>query len=212
MQPHDTTNEIPYGYCHCGCGQKTTLAKSNNSRSGTQRGQPNRFLPNHNLRDTKLPQRQPQPVAQRFWPKVNIAGPDDCWEWTGIKKKDGYGKIGVNGKYVTTHRVAWMLTHGNIPDGLQVLHKCDNPACVNVRHLYLGTPADNGRDKAIRKRAKSARGSEHHAAKVTECQVREIRALYSEGGMTNVEIAARYNVTSSMIGQIVQRKAWKHVT
>jgi hypothetical protein len=91
------------------------------------------------------------PAVLRFWSHVNWT--DYCWTWMGAADRDGYGRFHVpRGETDTAHRVAWRLTFGPIPDGLQVLHKCDNPPCVRPDHLYVGTNEDNVRDKVERGR------------------------------------------------------------
>lgn len=87
------------------------------------------------------------PIADRFWSKVDTDG--DCWEWQAAKNPKGYGFFGLGRRgdgHALAHRVAYELTTGSIPDGLCVLHKCDNPGCVRPDHLWLGTRADNNRD------------------------------------------------------------------
>ena len=86
------------------------------------------------------------PKQTPFWENVAVGDPNDCWEWEASSGYNGYGQYRHNGKMTGAHRVAWNLTHGTIPDGLQVLHHCDNPSCVNPAHLWLGTQRDNIHD------------------------------------------------------------------
>lgn len=93
-------------------------------------------------------------LTVRFWRKaIDPSDPNACWVWRGDKTKDGYGRMSTAAGLVSrfgqraVHRTAWILTYGSIPDGMQVLHKCDNPPCFNPYHLYLGTGKDNMMDK-----------------------------------------------------------------
>jgi hypothetical protein len=91
-------------------------------------------------------------VEMRFWDKVRIG--DGCWEWQASKRATGYGQFAYLGKpSVKAHRVAWMLNRGLIPDGVCVLHRCDNPGCVRPSHLFLGTQEDNIRDREVKGRS-----------------------------------------------------------
>jgi len=104
--------------------------------------------------DGLMPARRP--LADRLWEKVNRDGPvpphcpelGPCWIWTRAANKAGYGKIGSGegAGTLATHRVSWELTNGRVPDGLFVLHRCDNPPCCNPAHLFLGTSRDNTQD------------------------------------------------------------------
>lgn len=98
-------------------------------------------------------------MEERFWPKVAKRGPDECWEWTASRTPQGYGKIGrrKGESPAIASRVSWEMHNGPIPDGLHVLHRCDNPPCVNPAHLFLGTNADNQRDMRAKGRGRLGR-------------------------------------------------------
>jgi hypothetical protein len=108
-------------------------------------------------------------LAERFWSKVNKNGPTmphmttACWAWTATRIQGGYGRLGLNRKHHLAHRVAWEMANGSVPAGLDVLHRCDNPPCVNVEHLFLGTQADNTADMIAKGRERHACGDQSGA-------------------------------------------------
>lgn len=156
-----------------------------------------------------------RPLEVRFWAKVRKS--DGCWTWTGRPNESGYGSIRPNPTEmghplpkVLAHRLSWQLHFGTIPDGLEVCHTCDNPPCVNPGHLFLGTHADNIEDMRRKGRARSANGSAHTSAKLTDEAVREIRRTNRPGGNTR-ELARRFGVTSKTIRRIAVGDGWAGV-
>lgn len=110
------------------------------------------------------------------------------------------------------HRVAWEFTYGSIPDGMRILHRCDNPACVRPSHLFLGTDADNTVDAFSKGRRKSPAGERHYLSKLTDSDIKEIRSLAGKRGITQRQLAARYGVCYQLISLIVKRHRWKHIS
>ncbi len=143
---------------------------------------------------------------------VNEGGCILCYVPDGEKYSRISFGVGCRGKSARpkfAHRVAYELKHGKIPDGLHVLHRCDNPACANVDHLFLGTPSDNMADKVAKNR--QIKGSMHVLSKLTESQVLEIRSKYTKtrGSLTN--LAKEYGVRKQTIMKVVKREIWRHV-
>ena len=130
-----------------------------------------------------------------------------CVEWTRSRVYNGYGRINVDGIICRAHRVAWEVERGRIPDGAHVLHHCDNPPCINVEHLYLGSPAINAMDKSRRGRVRTKRGSESHLAKLDESTV----ALILKSPMSQSELATALGVSRSAICHVRSGRHWKHV-
>lgn len=153
-------------------------------------------------------------LTDRFWPKVDKKADDECWTWLAFRNKPGYGMIRNGGFMALAHRVSWTLTNGRIPDGSQVLHHCDTPSCVNPGHLYVGTNADNMRDKVDRGRSSwprpERRGEGHPLAKLTSEQVAVIRTEPFVFG-SGKELAERYGVSRALITRIRKGQLWQHV-
>lgn len=151
-------------------------------------------------------------TLERFWRKVDRKQKNDCWNWIGSKIRTGYGQFKSNKKIVLAHRFSWELHFGKIPQNKPcVLHHCDNPKCVNPRHLFLGTQADNVEDMINKGRDNKARqkGEDNANHKLTVSQIKEIRSL--KGKLTQKEIAKMFNVYHTTIEKIHNNKTWKHV-
>ncbi len=128
-----------------------------------------------------------------------------CWNWKGVVGSRGYGKIGTN---KTAHREAYKYTYGNIPNGMQICHTCDNRKCVNPAHLFLGSIGDNMKDKVSKNR--QAKGSQIGASVLTEEQVLEIRKMRIAGNEYQV-IADHFNIKWDLVKVVCKNVVWKHV-
>jgi DNA-binding CsgD family transcriptional regulator len=137
-----------------------------------------------------------RPLAERFWSRVHKNR--GCWIWSGSRNRRGYGTINYDGnRPALTHRVAWELTNGPIPEGMHVLHRCDNPACVRIDHLFLGTDLDNVRDMDRKGRRVNAN------QRLSPEQVDEIRQML--GVASQRSIAEKFGVDQSTISRLVTR-------
>lgn len=147
----------------------------------------------------------------RLWGRVNTAGPDECWLWTGGTKR-GYGALRLSDQTVEyAHRLSWMLNNGPIPKGMDVLHRCDTPRCVNPQHMFLGTQQDNVKDMDQKGRRNPVRGERGGRARLTEAQVIEIRLLYANTDTTYHKLGCLFGVDFNTIQAIVSRRNWAHV-
>lgn len=137
-----------------------------------------------------------------FWERVMKS--DGCWEWTGPRNPDGYGKVS---SLVKAHRLSWEMCNGVVPSGLHVLHTCDNRACVRPDHLFLGTHQDNMRDREAKGRG--IRGERVGIARFNEISIRRIRIAGQ--AISKYRIAEALNCVPSTIDAILTNKTWKHV-
>jgi hypothetical protein len=146
-------------------------------------------------------------AAAGFWARVDPSGgPDACWEWRGSRVRGGYGlTVRPDGHRQHAHRRSWELAYGPIPKGMDVLHRCDNTACVNPTHLWLGTDADNAADCVAKGR--EASGERSGSAKLTEVQVRELRQLWANGWVSR-DLVARFGVSRSAVYAAATGRNW----
>jgi len=147
-------------------------------------------------------------AEERFWKYVYKDTESDCWQWTGAINTNGYCQFGINGKLILAHRYSYELNKGPIPDGMCILHFCDNRKCCNPDHLSLGSRAENNKDRDNKNR--QAKGTMVNTAKLTEEQIKEIRNKLKLG-MKQKEIAKEYDINKSHIFRIKNGISWAHV-
>lgn len=141
----------------------------------------------------------------RFWSKVRKTSEQGCWEWINPTHPFGYGRFGCDKKKHLSHRLSYQLHYGPITTKDCVLHKCDNPRCVNPKHLFLGSRADNAQDRT--QKGRTLKGSKVPTSKFTEAQVQAIRI----SSKSNKELAIEYQTKYGTIWAIRNRKIWQHV-
>lgn len=166
---------------------------------------------------------------ERFWSKVDKRGANECWLWTGAISH-GYGAFNVGrlnsvaGRTRRAHRIAWALTNGPAPEGMDLCHRCDVRACCNPGHLFVGTRRDNmldcvakdrhacGDRHGMRRRPElAARGERAGPAKLTAQDVDTIRKCYAADCFTHDRLAAAFGVSARCIGKVIKRESWAHL-
>lgn len=166
-------------------------------------------------------------LSQRLWALIARGGPDECWEWQGDPREFTRGTPGERPRFsfrdrsYVAYRLLWQVERGEIPEGLWVLHSCDNGRCCNPAHLFLGTPSDNVQDMLRKGRgrvgddhylrrdpSKIRRGEASGRAVLTWAKVREIRRLYREEGIGSTTLARRFGVSESAVSSVIKNKTW----
>ena len=181
--------------CGCGCGEYTDYSTRTWAKYGMVKGQPLRFRKGHNnfIADDR----------------VIVDADTGCWNFQrNILTSSGYGRIRVDDRWMLAHRASFIFANGPLPPQAWVLHRCDNPACVNPEHLFAGTNLDNIADMVAKRR--HIHGERHHRAKLTEQDVLDIRTSFARGEQRR-PIAERHGITIGHVKDVVHGRVWKHV-
>lgn len=155
-------------------------------------------------------------IFERFWNKVDKRDKNKCWNWIGAKTSNGYGHMKINGKTIRSNRISFIIHNGYIDDNKYICHKCDNRACVNPDHLFIGTACDNIRDMWNKSRNPKnviynpQSGEKHYNSKLTELDIYRIRLFY-KFGINQHKLAKIFNTDQPNISCIVLYKTWKNI-
>jgi len=145
-----------------------------------------------------------------FWKKFAVGAENECWEWQAGRIPTGYGHFWMNGRHEMAHRVSYFLHKGKFRERLLIMHKCDNPPCVNPNHLVTGTSSDNMLDSILKGRKPTGEDAPRPVYKLKNSDVVEIRSL-GAGGATHSSLAQKFNVSKSLITNILNRKIWRWI-
>jgi len=168
------------------------------------------------LSDSMEDSMRPRLVVTMEWLMQRVQVRDNgCWQWTGAKSEKGYGIITTTSlkpprRHRRAHRIIWELVHSAIPDGMQVLHTCDNPGCINPAHLFLGTNADNMRDKVSKGRGTPPPhfyGENHPKHKLTWASVDSMRSL-AQTGQSLTSLSRQFGISLPVVSKIVRGELW----
>lgn len=149
-------------------------------------------------------------LVRRFWIRVRVS--DGCWMWTGhVHPQTGYGSFSFRGKGYRAARLSLAIHGTAVPDNMDACHTCDNRACVNPSHLYVGTRAQNMADCTARRRHNKPRGEGHWRARLSADDIRTARSRW-EAGESQTSIATAFGVHSATISRIVRRRSRQEVS
>lgn len=146
-----------------------------------------------------------------FNKKYRINPDSGCWEWTASLIGKGYGqfKCAEDPRQQYAHRFSYLIHKGEIPAGKCVLHRCDNPKCVNPDHLFVGSKLDNGQD--MQRKGRSTYGEKNTQAVLSAADIRTIRSLCAEGELPQWRIAKMFGIQQMEVSRIYRRERWAHV-
>ena len=140
--------------------------------------------------------------------KIDKSNPDACWVWTANTIKDGYGHVRENGKMKLAHQIAWERVYGEIPENIKVCHSCDNPPCVNPKHLFLGTQKQNMEDMSRKGRHHDVAGYKHSRRKLSGDDIIAIRSIARGNNVFKKEIGQIFGISITHVTRIVNRESW----
>lgn len=149
-------------------------------------------------------------IKQRLLDYSHLDPSTGCRLWNRCYDRSGYGWVRYEGKARSAHRVSYQVFVGPIPDGLCILHSCHTPACIEPKHLRVGTQGDNMVDRALAGRY--ANGERHCRSKLKNSEVLEIKRLYSLGGVSYRQLAKQFGIAYVTIGKIIRGERWKEVS